>query len=87
MKCLDLFSGIGGMGRLLPFEPVMFCEWDDFPRRVLERRMKSGDLPNVPIHGDVRTLKPPDHDILILSIIHISAPTRLRRIGCALVCV
>lgn len=65
MRCLDLFTGIGGMGRLLPFEPVMFCEWDDFPRSVLERRMKSGDLPDVPIHDDVRTLKPPDHDILI----------------------
>jgi DNA-cytosine methyltransferase len=65
MKCLDLFSGIGGMGRLLPFEPVMFCEFADFPRSVLESRMKSGDLPNVPIHDDVRTLKPPDHDILI----------------------
>ena len=65
MKCLDLFSGIGGMGRLLPFEPVMFCEWDEFPRSVLERRIKSGDLPDVPIHEDVRTLDPPDHDILI----------------------
>lgn len=53
------------MGRLLPFHPVMFCEKDPFPRSVLERRIKSGDLPPVPIHEDVRTLKPPDHDILI----------------------
>ena len=65
MRCLDLFSGIGGMGRLLPFEPVMFCERDPFPRSVLARRIKSGDLPDVPIHEDVRTLNPPDHDILI----------------------
>ena len=65
MRCLDLFTGIGGMGRLLPFHPVMFCEKDSFPRSVLERRIKSGDLPPVPIHEDVRTLKPPDHDILI----------------------
>ena len=65
MRCLDLFTGIGGMGRLLPFHPVMFCEKDPFPRRVLERRIKSGDLPPVPIHEDVCTLKPPDHDILI----------------------
>ena len=65
MKCLDLFSGIGGMGRLLPFEPVMFCEKDKFTRSVLERRIKSGDLPDVPIHEDICTLKAPDHDILI----------------------
>ena len=43
----------------------MFCEWDAFPRSVLARRIKSGDLPDVPIHEDVRTLDPPDHDILI----------------------
>lgn len=65
MKCLDLFSGIGGMGRLLPVETIMYCEWDAFPRSVLQRRMKQGDLNNVPIHEDVRTLDPPDHDILI----------------------
>jgi len=65
MRCLDLFTGIGGMGRLLPFHPVMFCEKDPFPRSVLERRIKSGDLPPVPIHDDVHTLQPPDHDILI----------------------
>ena len=65
MRCLDLFSGIGGMGRLLPCHPVMFCEIELFPRRILERRIQSGDLPPVPIHDDVRTLNPPDHDILI----------------------
>ncbi len=65
MRCLDLFSGIGGMGRLLPFHPVMFCEKDKFTRSVLERRIKSGDLPPVPIHDDICTLDPPDHDILI----------------------
>jgi len=65
MRCLDLFTGIGGMGRLLPCHPVMFCEIEPFPRRVLQRRIQSGDLPPVPIHDDVRTLNPPDHDILI----------------------
>ena len=65
MKCLDLFTGIGGMGRLLPFEPVMFCEKDEFARRVLQRRIKSGDLPDVPVHEDICDLQPPDHDILI----------------------
>lgn len=65
MRCLDLFSGIGGMGRLLPVETIMYCEWDDFPRAVLERRMQTGDLRRVPVHRDVRTLQAPDHDILI----------------------
>jgi len=65
MKCLDLFTGIGGMGRLLPVEPVMYCEKDPFCRAVLERRMRDGDLPTAPIHDDVCTLDPPDHDILI----------------------
>ena len=65
MRCLDLFTGLGGMGRLLPVAPVMFCENAEFPRRVLQRRIASGDLPPVPIHGDVKTLDPPDHDILI----------------------
>lgn len=65
MRCLDLFSGIGGMGRLLPFHPVMFCEKDEFTRKVLQKRIRSGDLPPVPIHDDVCTLDPPDHDILI----------------------
>ena len=30
--------------------PVMFCEKDKFTPGVLERRIKSGDLPPVPIH-------------------------------------
>ena len=53
------------MGRLLPCHPVMFCEINPFPRSILERRIKSGDLPPVPIHDDICTLNPPDHDILI----------------------
>lgn len=66
LSCLDLFTGVGGMGRLLPLHPVLFCENAPFARRILERRIQSGDLPPVPIHGDVKTLlDPPDHDILI----------------------
>lgn len=65
LRCLDLFSGIGGMGRLLPVHPVAFCEKDPFPRSVLQRRIDSGDLPPIPIYEDVTTLEPPDHDILI----------------------
>lgn len=65
LRCLDTFSGIGGMGRLLPFHPVAFCEKAAFPRSVLQRRMLSGDLPTVPIYEDVTTIDPPDHDVLI----------------------
>lgn len=53
------------MGRMLPLNTIMYCEDAEFPRRVLERRMLSGDLPRAPIHGDVSTLSAPDHDILI----------------------
>ena len=65
LRCLDVFTGIGGMGRLLPFHPIAFCEKDPFPRSVLERRIQSGDLPPVPIHEDITTLEPPEHDIII----------------------
>lgn len=65
MRCLDLFTGIGGMGRLLPFTPVMYCEKNPFCRAVLERRMRDGDIQEAPIHDDVFTLDPPNHEILI----------------------
>jgi len=65
LRCLDTFTGIGGMGRLLPFHPIAFCEKAAFPRSVLQSRMESGDLPTVPIHEDITTLDPPEHDILI----------------------
>lgn len=65
MKCLDLFTGIGGMGRLLPVDTIMYCEKDPYCRKVLEKRMCDGDLHNAPIHEDIFDLDPPDHDILI----------------------
>ena len=54
MKCLDLFTGIGGMGRLLPVDTIMYCEKDPYCRKVLEKRMCDGDLHNAPIHEDIR---------------------------------
>lgn len=53
------------MGRMLPVDPILFCEKDPFARRVLEKRMQCGDLPRVKIHDDITTLDPPEHDILI----------------------
>lgn len=66
MRSLDLFTGIGGLGRLLPVTPVLYCEQAEFPRRVLQARMKSGDLHQAPIFDDITKLhSPPDHDIIV----------------------
>lgn len=55
LRVLDLFSGIGGFSlgleRTGGFRTVAFCEIDPFCRRVLAKHW-----PDVPIHGDVRTL-------------------------------
>lgn len=66
LDCLCCFSGIGGMGMLLPVRHVMMVERDPYARMVLEARMAEGMLDKVPIHDDIRTLtEPPPHDILI----------------------
>lgn len=61
LRVLDLFSGIGGFSlgleRTGGFETVAFCEYEDFPRRVLAKHW-----PNVPCFPDVRTLKGTDID-------------------------
>jgi len=61
LKVLDLFSGIGGFSlgleRTGGFETVAFCEYEDFPRRVLAKHW-----PNVPCFPDVRELKGSDID-------------------------
>ena len=61
LRVLDLFSGIGGFSlgleRTGGFETIAFCEYEDFPRRVLARHW-----PNVPCFPDVRTLKGSDID-------------------------
>lgn len=53
MKCLDLFSGIGGMTMLLDVEYVSLCEIDPHARAILQKR-----LPGIPLHDDVHTLDP-----------------------------
>lgn len=57
LRVLDLFSGIGGFSlgleRTNGFETVAFCEIEDYPRRVLAKHW-----PGIPIHPDVRKLRP-----------------------------
>jgi len=61
LRVLDLFSGIGGFSlgleRTGRFETVAFCEYEDFPRRVLAKHW-----PDVPCFPDVRELKGSDID-------------------------
>lgn len=55
LKVVDLFSGIGGFSLGLEragFETVAFCEIDERCRAVLRKHW-----PDVPIHGDVRSLR------------------------------
>lgn len=59
MKCLDTFSGIGGMTRLLDVEYVSMVEIDPHARSILKKRYTG-----VPLHDDIRTLDPPPHDLL-----------------------
>ena len=54
MRCLDLFSGIGGFSLGLEragMETVAFCEYDKKCRKVLQKHW-----PEVPQFNDVRTL-------------------------------
>ena len=54
MRCLDLFSGIGGFSLGLEragMRTVAFCEIDAYCRRVLAKHW-----PNVPCYDDIRTL-------------------------------
>ena len=59
LRVLDLFSGIGGFSlgleRTSGFETIAFCEYEEFPRRVLKKHW-----PDVPCFPDVRTLKGDD---------------------------
>lgn len=59
MNGLDLFSGIGGIALALQryVKTLAYCEIDEYARRVLEARMKHGQIDSAPIWGDVRTLK------------------------------
>lgn len=54
MRALSLFSGIGGIDLAAEWagiETVAFCEYADFPRKVLNKHW-----PNVPIFEDVKNL-------------------------------
>jgi len=55
LRVLDLFSGIGGFSlgleRTGGFETVAFCEYAEFPRKVLKKHW-----PDVPIYPDIREL-------------------------------
>jgi len=55
LRVLDLFSGIGGFSlgleRTGGFETAAFCEYAEFPRKVLAKHW-----PEVPIYNDVREL-------------------------------
>jgi DNA (cytosine-5)-methyltransferase 1 len=55
LRVLDLFSGIGGFSlgleRTGGFETAAFCEYAEFPRKVLAKHW-----PDVPIYPDVREL-------------------------------
>ena len=56
LTVLDLFSGIGGISlgleRTGGFRTVAFCECEPYCQRVLRRHW-----PDVPVYGDIRTLK------------------------------
>jgi hypothetical protein len=58
MRCLDLFTGIGGMSLALRgyVRPLLYCEIDEPCRAVLAERMRAGDIDCAPVHGDARTL-------------------------------
>lgn len=55
MRCLDLFSGIGGFAvgfHAAGIETAGFCEINPYARKVLAIR-----FPGIPIHDDIATLK------------------------------
>lgn len=60
MKCLDLFSGIGGFALACQWagiETVAFCEIEPYCQAVLKKHW-----PLVPCHDDIRTLQGKDYE-------------------------
>ena len=57
MRVLDLFTGIGGLGLMLPEHSVaLYLDNDPFVQEILWARMAEGSLLHAPIHHDVRTV-------------------------------
>jgi DNA (cytosine-5)-methyltransferase 1 len=58
LTCLDLFSGIGGIGLALKeyVVPIQYCEISKYCQLVLTERMEDGTLDKAPIHSDIKTL-------------------------------
>ena len=65
IRHLDLFSGIGGFALAAKWvggiETIGFCEIDEWARKVLNK-----NFPSIPIHHDVKTLDPKNHDSIEL---------------------
>ena len=53
---IDMFTGIGGLGALLPVKPVVYVERGDFQMHLLKTRMQSGSLDVAVIHDDAHTV-------------------------------
>lgn len=58
MKCIDLFSGIGGISLGLHglVKTILYCEVNPYCQQVLAARMKDGRIDKAPIHGDINLL-------------------------------
>lgn len=62
LRCLDLFSGIGGNALALRSicKTIAYCEIDPFARSILEANMAKKTLDKAPIFEDVTKLKATD---------------------------
>jgi len=55
---LDLFTGIGGITLALDqwVKPVCYCEIDEYCQKVIQARIRDGNLPGAAIWDDIQTL-------------------------------
>ena len=70
IKCVDLFSGIGGIALgLREFADTrLYCEKDRFCQSVLASRMRDRSIDRAPVHHDISTLQlTDDTDVEMLS--------------------
>lgn len=58
MNALSLFSGIAGLDESIRgvAAPALYLEIDPTCRQILQHRMAEGDIPEAPIHEDIKTL-------------------------------